>query len=201
MPWGKEVFPRVRRPDRLPVVLSQEEVLLFFEHVGCLKNRAALMLCYGAGLRISEAVAVKVGDVDSQRMLIRVVQGKGKKDRYAMLSPRLLAVLRCYWRAARPKDYLFPTWREGRHLTSSALAIACRNAAQNSGIPKRITAHTLRHSFATHLLENGTDTRVIQALLGHSRIETTARYTRVGAHVIAATPSPLDALARPKRKK
>lgn len=201
MPWGKEVFPRVRRPDRLPVVLSQEEVLLFFEHVGDLKNRAALMLCYGAGLRISEAVAVKVGDIDSQRMLIRVVQGKGKKDRYAMLSPRLLAVLRCYWRAAHPKDYLFPTWREGRHLSSNALAVACRNAAKNSGIPKRITAHTLRHSFATHLLENGTDTRVIQALLGHSRIETTARYTRVGAHVIAATPSPLDALTRPKRKK
>ena len=201
MPWGKEVFPRVRRPDRLPVVLSQQEVLRFFEHVGCLKNRAALMLCYGAGLRISEAVAVKVSDVDSQRMLIHIVEGKGNKDRYVMLSPRLLAVLRSYWRAARPKDYLFPTWRQGRHMTSGALAIACRNAAKSSGIPKRITAHTLRHSFATHLLENGTDTRVIQALLGHSRIETTARYTRVGAHLIAGTPSPLDALlALPKRK-
>ena len=202
MPWGKECFPRVRRPDRLPVVLSAKEVSRFLEHVGSLKHRAALMLGYGAGLRISEAVAVKVTDIDSQRKLIRIEQGKGKKDRYVMLSPRLLAVLRAYWRAARPgKDYLFPSWREGRHLTSSAFAQACRDAAKLSGIPKRITAHTLRHSFATHLLEGGTDTRVIQVLLGHSRIETTARYLRVGAQVVAGTPSPLDALApRPKRQ-
>jgi integrase/recombinase XerD len=194
MPWGKESFPRLRRPYKLPVVLSQQEVCQFFEHVGCLKHRAALMICYGAGLRISEAVALKVSDIDSQRMLIHVVQGKGKKDRYAMLSPRLLAVLRSYWRAARPKDYLFSTWREGHHMTSSALAVACRNAARNSGIGKRITAHTLRHSFATHLLENGTDTRIIQVLLGHSRIETTARYTAVTPNSIAKTKSPLDAL-------
>jgi len=201
MPWSKECFPRLRRPDKLPVVLSQQEVLQFFDHVGCLKNRAALLLCYGAGLRISEAVAVRVSDIDSQRMLIRVLQGKGKKDRYAMLSPRLLAVLRSYWRAARPKDYLFPTWREGRHMSSSALAVACRNACRNSGIPKRITAHTLRHSFATHLLENGTDTRVIQVLLGHSRIDTTARYTAVTPNAIAKTVSPLDVLRpQPQRK-
>jgi site-specific recombinase XerD len=194
MPWGKESFPRLRVPTKLPVVLSQPEVFQFFEHVGSLKNRAALMLCYGAGLRISEAVAVKVSDIDSKRMLIRVVQGKGKKDRYALLSPRLLAVLRSYWRAARPKDYLFPTWREGHHLTSSALAVACRNACLHCRIPKRITAHTLRHSFATHLLENGTDTRVIQVLLGHSRIETTARYTAVTPATLAKTVSPLDTL-------
>jgi integrase/recombinase XerD len=197
MPWGKNNFPRLRTAVKLPVVLSPEEVHRFFEHVGCLKNRAALMLCYGAGLRISEAVAVRVADIDSQRMLIRVVQGKGKKDRYAMLSPRLLAVLRSYWRAARPQDYLFPTWRQGHHLTASALSIACRNACLNSGIPKRITAHTLRHSFATHLLENGTDTRVIQILLGHSRIETTARYTAVTPLAIARTISPLDRLTPP----
>ncbi|MEO7142484.1 MAG: tyrosine-type recombinase/integrase [Bryobacteraceae bacterium] len=169
-------------------MLSQEEVLQFFEHVGSLKNRAAPMIGCGAGVRISEAAAIKAGDIDSQRKLIRIEQGKGKKDRHVMLSPRLLAVPRCYWRAARPQDYLFPTWREGRHPTSSALAIACRNAAKNSGIPKRIAAHTLRHSFATHLLENGTDTRVIQALPGHSRIDTTARYTQVTAHLVAATP-------------
>jgi integrase/recombinase XerD len=201
MPWGKECFPRVRRPDKLPVVLSAEEVSRFLEHVGCLKHRAALMLCYGAGLRISEAVAVKVSHIDSQRKLIRIEQGKGKKDRYVMLSPRLLAVLRVYYRAARPrKEYLFPSWRTGRHMTSSALGQACRDAAKHSGIPKRITAHTLRHSFATHLLEGGTDSRVIQVLLGHSRIETTARYLRVGAQVVAGTPSPLDALApQPKR--
>jgi site-specific recombinase XerD len=162
------------------------------------------MLCYGAGLRISEAVAVQISDIDSSRMLIRIEQGKGRKDRYVMLSPRLLAVLRCYYRAARPRDFLFPSWRPGRHIGVNSLSQACRDARQRSGITKNITAHTLRHSFATHLLESGTDTRVIQALLGHSRIDTTARYTYVSAHVVAGTPSPLDTLVRqpkpPKRK-
>jgi integrase/recombinase XerD len=144
MPWGKECFPRVRRPDKLLLVLSPEEVSRFLAPVGCLKHRAALMLCYGAGLRISEAVGVKVDDIDSPRKLIRIVRGKGNKDRYVMLSPRLLAVLRVYYRAARPgKEYLFPSWREGQHMTSSALAQACRDAARTSGIRKRITAHTL----------------------------------------------------------
>jgi len=201
MPWGKECFPRLRVASKLPVVLSPEEVEQFFRHVGCLKHRAALMLCYGAGLRISEAVKIRIRDIDSKRMLIRVEEGKGRKDRYVMLSKRLQGVLRAYWRAARPKDYLFPGWREGHPMTCGALSMACRNAAKNSGLWKRITAHTLRHSFATHLLENGTDTRVIQALLGHSRIDTTARYTRVAAHVVAGTPSPLDALGgKPKPK-
>jgi len=158
------------------------------------------MCCYGAGLRISETVALKISDIDSARMLIRIEQGKGRKDRYAMLSPRLLAVLRCYFRAERPRGaYLFPSWRQGCHLTTSSLSQACRDAARLSGIPKHITAHTLRHSFATHLLEGGTDTRVIQALLGHSRIDTTARYTQVSAHVVRGTPSPLDALVRPPK--
>jgi len=201
MPWGKESFPRVRVASKLPVVLSPEEVERFFRHVGCLKNRAALMLCYGAGLRISEAVKTRISDIDSQRMLIRVVQGKGRKDRYVMLSPRLLAVLRCYYRAARPVEYFFPSWRTGHPMSSATISVACRNAAKNSGIAKRITAHTLRHSFATHLLENGTDTRVIQALLGHSRIDTTARYTQVAAHVVAGTPSPLDLLGRKPQAK
>lgn len=203
MPWGKECFPRVRRAHKLPLILSPQEVSQFFESIPSLKYRAALMICYGSGLRISEAVALKVRDIDSSRMLLRVEEGKGRKDRYVMLSERLLAVLRCYWRAARPKDYLFPSWREKRHLTSGALATACRDASRQCGLSKRITAHTLRHSFATHLLEGGTDTRVIQALLGHSRIETTARYTQVSAHVVAGTPSPLDALAgspHPRKK-
>ena len=200
MPWGKECFPRVRRENKLPVVLSPEEVARFFEHVPSLKYRAALMVSYGAGLRISETIRLRLTDIDSKRMLIRVEEGKGRKDRYAMLSPRLLAVLRSYWRATRPKDYLFPSWREGRHLSQGALAGACRDAAKQSGIQKHITTHTLRHSFATHLLEAGTDTRVIQALLGHSRIDTTARYTRVGAQVVAGTPSPLDRLViQPKK--
>jgi len=200
MPWGKECFPRVRRAHKLPVVLSPEEVEQFFRSVPSLKYRAALMTCYGAGLRISEAVGLRVDDIDSRRGLIRVREGKGRKDRYAMLSPRLLAVLRAYWRATRPRMFLFPSWRAGQHLSSGALQAACRDAARESGLSKRITPHTLRHSFATHLLENGTDTRVIQALLGHSRIDTTARYTQVGAQVVAGTPSPLDRLAPGPRR-
>lgn len=196
MPWGKECFPRVRRAHKLPVVLSLEEVGRLFDHIGSLKHRAALMLCYGTGMRVSEAVKVRIADIDSERMLIRVVEGKGRKDRYVMLPTKLLAVLRCYWRAARPKDYFFPSWREGKHMNPAALASACRGAAERAGIAKRVTPHTLRHSFATHLLEAGTDTRVIQVLLGHSRIDTTARYTRVAAHVVAGTPSPLDQMSR-----
>jgi integrase/recombinase XerD len=201
MPWGKESFPRVRRAHKLPVVLSSEEVSRFFEHVGSLKHRAVLMLCYGAGLRISEAVKVRVKDIDSERKLIRIEEGKGRKDRYVTLSERLLKVLRCYYRATKPQDHLFPSWRAGCPMKPAAVSLACRSAAQRAGITKRVTPHTLRHSFATHLLEQGTDTRVIQALLGHSRIETTAHYTHVSAHVIAGTPSPLDRLKPAQRSK
>jgi len=155
--------------------------------------RAALMTCYGAGLRISEATRLKIADIDSERMLIRVEQGKGKKDRYAMLSHRLLSMLRAYYRAYQPKgEYLFPSWRSGHHMKIDALSLACREASQRLGLHKRITAHMLRHSFATHLLENGTDVRVIQVLLGHERIDTTARYTRVSPQVIGSVISPLD---------
>lgn len=203
MPWGKQCFPRVRRAHKLPIVLCPEEVGKFFDNVPSLKYRAALMTCYGAGLRISEAVALKVSDIDSSRMLLRVEEGKGRKDRYVMLSPRLLAVLRCYWRVARPKLYLFPSWRQNRHLCATSLSLACRDASRTCGLNKRITAHMLRHSFATHLLENGTDVRVIQVLLGHTRIDTTARYTQVSPQVVAGTLSPLDALAslKPKPRK
>jgi integrase/recombinase XerD len=204
MPWGKQCFPRVHTAQTLPVVLSPDEVVRFFQNIAGIKYRAALMLCYGAGLRISEAVAVRVADIDSRRMLIRVVQGKGRKDRYVMLSPRLLQVLRSWWRSARPKDWLFPSWRQDRHLSAGSLSQACRDASEQCGLAKRITAHMLRHSFATHLLEGGTDTRVIQVLLGHSRIDTTARYALVSSHLIAATPSPLDKLPgqpSPKRRK
>jgi integrase/recombinase XerD len=204
MPWKDMDFPRVKRPHKLPVVLSQEEIVQFFDHVAGLKYRAALMICYGAGLRVSEAVAVKASDIDSRRMLLRVEQGKGRKDRYAMLSPRLLEVLRVYWRAARPQDYLFPSWRPNRHLNASSLQTACREAWFRSGLRKRVTVHTLRHSFATHLLENGTDVRVIQVLLGHSQIDTTMRYTAVTPQLIGSTVSPLDQLGKrsaPTRRK
>jgi site-specific recombinase XerD len=143
-------------------------VLAFFDHIPSLKYRAALMISYGAGLRVSEVVALYVADIDSQRMLLRVQQGKGQKDRYAMLSPRLLDVLRRYFRAVRPPgDYLFPSWRKEYHLSTASLQLACREAALRAGIRKRVTVHTLRHSFATHLLENGANIRIIQVLLGH----------------------------------
>jgi integrase/recombinase XerD len=200
MPWTNEYFPRVKRPSKLPVVLSQEEVMQFFDNIPSLKYRAALMTCYGAGLRVSEAVALKVSDIDSPRMLIRVEQGKGGKDRYAMLSPRLLQVLRRYFKATRPTEYLFPSWRANRHLCPSSLQLACREAAALAGLRKRVTVHTLRHSFATHLVENGTDIRIIQVLLGHDCIGTTTRYARVGPQVVAATVSPLDNLDRNSRR-
>lgn len=199
MPWGSECFPRVRRAQKLPIVLSPYEVEQFFEHIPNLMYRAALMTCYGAGLRISEAIRLKIADIDSDRMVIRIRQGKGRKDRLAMLSPRLLQILRTYWRTYRPQgEFLFPSWRPGFPIKIGTLALACREASHRLGFHKRITAHTLRHSFATHLLENGTDLRVIQILLGHSRIDTTARYTHVSAQVIASTISPFDHTAPPK---
>jgi len=194
MPWTSEYFPRAKPPRKLPVILSQEELLAFFDHIPSLKYRAAMMVCYGAGLRISEAIALKVSDIDSKRMLLRVQQGKGRKDRYVVLSPRLLEVLRRYWRAFPSNYYLFPSWRESRHMSSTALQIACREAAIRAGLRKHVTVHTLRHSFATHLLESGADIRIIQALLGHSRIDTTARYTQVSTQVVSGTVSPLDRL-------
>ena len=146
MPWTSECFPRAHRHHKLPIVLSQEEVLAFFDHIPSLKYRAALMVCYGAGLRISEAVALRVSDIDSQRGLLRVEQGKGHKDRYAMLSPRLLEVLRRSYRAARPQGYLFPSWRREHHLCTTSLQLACREAAVRAHIAKRVTVHTLRHT-------------------------------------------------------
>jgi site-specific recombinase XerD len=194
-------------PRTLPVVLSREEVSSLIAATKNLKHQTALSVAYGAGLRASEVISLKVGDVDSTRMTLRIQQGKGGKDRYAMLSPRLLDVLRRYWRAARPKDYLFPSWREQRHLSAASLQLACREAALRAGIHKRVTVHTLRHSFATHLLENGADIRIIQVLLGHSRIDTTTRYAAVSPQLVAATVSPLDRLetkppqAKSKRNK
>ena len=198
-PFDAAGLLRARVPHRAPLILSQEEVARFFDNVPSIRNRAALMTAYGAGLRVSEVVALKVSDIDSQRMLLRVQQGKGQRDRYAMLSPRLLEILRAWWRAARPQDWLFPGWRVHRHLTPASLQQACRDAAQRAGLRKRITVHTLRHSFATHLLENGTDIRVIQVLLGHQRIDTTAHYTAVSTKLLGSTPSPLDHLEARRR--
>jgi len=198
MPWGNNRFVRMKVPEKLPVVLSQAEVAALFGHIGILKHRAVLMLCYGSGLRISEAVSLKAEHIDSSRMLIRVENGKGAKDRYTVLSQTLLTLLRRYWRIQRPTDYLFPGSAPGTHIQPGTIQEICRDACRMAGIEKRVTPHTLRHSFATHLLENGTDTRAIQVLLGHSRIDTTARYTAVTPHTVSAIVSPLDqAQAKP----
>ena len=202
MPWDKHDFPRARLDQKLPVVLAPDEVQRFLDQVTGVKHRAVLLTCYGAGLRISEAVSLKPSDVDSHRMLIRVEHGKGGKDRYAMLSPCLLEILRGYWRILHPSGpWLFPSWRSHLHLTAGAVQTVCREAWQRSGLGKRVTPHMLRHSFATHLLERGVDTRVIQALLGHSRIDTTARYVTVSPATISATASPLDQLLKPSKSK
>lgn len=214
MPWSRAHFVRSHVPETLPVVLSSTEVALFFAAIGILKHRAVLMTCYGAGLRIAEAVSLKVADIDSSRMVIRVQQGKGAKDRYVNLPQRLLTVLRQYCRRQKPHHFdakgiyqdatnqeawLFPAIKPVRHISPATIQQVCRESAYLAGIDKRVTAHTLRHSFATHLLENGEDIRVIQVLLGHRRIDTTARYTSVGVNKIASTASPLDHLPQPKR--
>jgi integrase/recombinase XerD len=183
-----------REPQKLPVVLSADEVVRFLEAIPGLKSRTALTTVYAAGLRVSEAVMLKIADIDSGRMVIRVEQGKGGKDRYVMLSPQLLRILRGYWRLTRPKRWLFPGRDEDRPLEPTTLHAACRSARAAAGLAKEVTPHTLRHSFATHLLENGTDIRIIQVLLGHANLQSTARYARVATKTISKTPSPLDRL-------
>jgi len=189
-----ERIPYAREPRKLPVVLSADEVVRFLEAVPSLKARTALTTAYAAGLRASEAVGLKVGDIDSGRMVIRVEHGKGGKDRYVMLSAQLLGILRIYWRLARPAEWLFPGREESKPIDVQVLHSACRSARIAAGLDKRVTVHTLRHGFATHLLENGTDIRIIQVLLGHANLSSTARYTQVSAGLIRRTESPLDRL-------
>jgi integrase/recombinase XerD len=186
-----ERIPYARKRRQLPVILSAEEVARFLAAVPSRKHRTALMTAYAAGLRVSEVVRLKIADIDSGRMLIRVEQGKGGRDRYIMLSPQLLVVLRAYWREARPEHWLFPGQDESRPLDASVLQAACRAARVAA---KPVTVHTLRHSFATHLLEPGTDIRTIQVLLGHRDLSTTARYTQVAATTIGNVISPFDRL-------
>ena len=185
----------VREPRKLPVVLSPEEVVRLLDAAPGLKYKAALSVAYGAGLRVSEVVALKVGDIDSKRMIIRVEQGKGGKDRYVMLSPHLLELLRAWWRAARPQGWLFPGRDRVQPMTTRQLRRACHAAAHMAEIGKPVSPHTLRHSFATHLLEQNTDVRVIQVLLGHAKLDTTALYTRVATRTISKVMSPLEHIA------
>ena len=183
-----------KQPKKLPVVLSLEEVARLFAAVVGLKHRAILMTAYAAGLRISEVVALRLEDIDSQRMVLRVRQGKGRRDRNVMLSPRLLALLRGYWKVARPAEWLFPGDIPGRPITAGSVHHICAQAARAAGLGKHVTVHPLRHSFATHLLEAGTDLRTIQVLLGHDSPRTTAVYTHVSPAAVRATISPLDRL-------
>ena len=189
-----ERIPYAREPRKLPVVLNADEVVRFLEAVASLKTRTALTTAYAAGLRVSETVGLKVCDIDSGRMVIRVEHGKGGKDRYVMLSAQLLRILRTYWRLARPGHWLFPGRDESKPIDVQVLHSSCRSACAAAGLAKRVTVHTLRHSFATHLLENGADIRIIQVLLGHSNLSTTARYTQVSNVLIRRTESPLDRL-------
>ena len=188
---------RIPSPERLPVVLSSEEVALLLAHAPSLKYRAALSVAYGCGLRVSEIANLKVADIDSARMLIRVEQGKGRKDRFVMLSPELLDLLRRWWRVKRPRGWLFPGQQPAQPITTRQLNRACHAAAEAAKLDKRVSMHTLRHSFATHLLERKTDIRVIQVLLGHRKLETTAVYTRVALRTIREVTSPLALLTPP----
>jgi len=190
--WSLDEIPMPKRPFKLPVILSREEVMHFLDSVYSLKHRTILTAAYAAGLRISEATHLKVTDIDSQRMMLRVDQGKGRKDRYVMLSPRLLALLREYWKAVHPALWLFPGDLPGQPITRDAVGQACQKALRASGIKKPITPHSLRHAFATHLLESGTDLRIIQLLLGHRSLATTSRYLKVATHTVCATASPFD---------
>jgi integrase/recombinase XerD len=190
-------YPQDRR--RLPTVLSREEVSRLINAAGTLFRRTLLMTLYGTGMRRAELAHLKVGDIDSQRMIIRVVAGKGGKDRDLPLSPALLEILREYWRWRKPRLYLFPTRTCRRRLdqpiSDKTVWIACSEAARRAGISKRVTPHTLRHSWATHLLEAGTDLRTIQVLLGHGDLETTAQYLHLSQRHLHAVTNPLDGLS------
>ena len=190
----------VRVPRKLPVVLSKEEMARLLGAVGHIKHQTALSVAYGAGLRVSEVVALKVTDIDSKRMTLRVQEGKGDKDRYAMLSPILLERLRVWWRVARAQGkmldggWLFPGLNPVEPLSTRQLNRAVHDAAELAKLDKRVSMHTLRHSYATHLLEQKVDIRVIQVLLGHKKLETTALYAQVGTEILREVMSPLETL-------
>jgi integrase/recombinase XerD len=193
--WDLELeVPAPRKPKKLPVVLSQDEVARFLSAVDNLKHRVILTVCYASGLRISEAVRLKSTSIDSQRMVIRVEQGKGRKDRYVMLSPKLLDMLRDYWKRTHPGEWLFPGDPPSRPISPMTMQQICRQVREKCGLAKPVTPHSLRHAFAVHLLESGTDLRTIQLLLGHRGLGTTAQYLRIATSSVCATASPLDTL-------
>ncbi len=193
--WVVPKLPFQKRPRKLPTVLSVEEVGRFLATIPDRKMRAVLVTAYAAGLRVFEVAALRVNDVDSARMTLRIADGKGGKARLVMLSPKLLDLLRAYWKAERPRaEWLFPGRDPAQHVSVRSVQLACQTAREAAGIGKHITMHTLRHSFATHLLEAGTDLCTIKLLLGHRSLSTTARYLHVATSTVCAVPSPLDRL-------
>ena len=194
--WMIKHIPYQKHPHKVPVVLSVQEVMALFHALDNVKHRAILMTLYATGLRLEELLDLRVEDIDSQRMVIHVRNGKGRKERYVMLSPRLLLILREYYKAAFPKigKFLFPNNHKDRPLSSTTIYLIVQSACKKAGITKHISPHSLRHTFATHLLEHGTNLRVIQVLLGHRRLGTTEIYTHVSNVTISKAHSPLDAL-------
>jgi integrase/recombinase XerD len=192
--WDIRHIPHQKPGRKLPEILSPEEVAALLNALSNIKHRAILMTMYAGGLRVSEITRLRVSDIDSRRMMIRLEQSKRRKDRYVMLSPYLLAVLREYWKAVRPQTVLFPSAKTGGPLSTDAVNEAFHKAKKRAGITKRITPRSLRHAFATHLLESGVNLRVIQLLLGHRSVRTTEIYTHVARNYVQGTPSPLDQL-------
>ena len=192
--WDIEKIYFARRERKLPVVLSPDEVAQFLKAVENKKHKAILMTTYAAGLRILETTRLKLSDIDSRRMTIRIQQGKGKKDRYVMLSNKLLIILRDFWKEYQPTSWLFYGKTKNDPLSTATARQVCRLASYESGLKKRVTPHILRHSFATHLLERGTNLRTIQILLGHKSPSSTAVYTHIAVQNLKATTSPLDTL-------
>jgi integrase/recombinase XerD len=189
-----ERIPFPRRERKLPMILSQEEVKALLEAPRTLRHRALLAVLYGCGVRVAEVTHLKVADIDTRRHVLWVRQGKGRKDRQTLLSPKLLELLRTYWRAERPTEWLFPGANPTRPISLKAVFLACQKAGRKAGLSKPVHPHLLRHAFATHLLEAGVNLRTIQILLGHANLETTARYLQVADVSIRSTPSPLDSL-------
>ena len=196
--WTLDEIPAPRKPQKLPIILSQEEVKHFLECVDSPMHYAILSTLYAAGLRVSEACQLKVTNIDRQRMTIRVDQGKGNKDRDTLLSPRLLEILRNCWKLHRSPVWLFPSPVLEQPISRDAVGLACRKAQTRSGLKKPVTPHSMRHAFAVHLLENGTDLRTIQLLLGHRSLSTTACYLKLAVSQVCATTSPFDLLCSPK---
>jgi len=189
-----EQIPYARREDTLPAVLARDEVVRFLKAVTDLQMRTTFIAIYAAGLRVSEVVKLTARDIDSARMVITIRQAKGRKDRYVMLSEQLLNILRAHWKQTHPENWLFPGPDPSRPITTRSVERACRKAAEAAGLDKTVTVHTLRHSFATHLLEQGVDIHVIQDLLGHRNIASTTRYARVAINTIRQVQSPLELL-------